>query len=208
LDNRIEKTVRYYDKLAPKYDRQYKSYLEHTHGKLLSRISLSVEDRILDSSAGTGLLAESLLDQYGSFQKLVLNDPSHKMLEKAKSRLNGHPDIEYHHKEAEELDFETESFDQVICLNAFHYYSDQHRVLNHFERILKPGGTLWIQDWNRTGAFVIANKLIGWLSPENINTRTREELFDMLEMRGFSIESEDAWGYRWWNFCFLKAVRG
>jgi hypothetical protein len=29
----------------------------------------------------------------------------------------------------------------------------------------------------------------------------------MLEMRGFSIEAEDTWGYRWWNFCFLKAVK-
>lgn len=199
-------TVHYYDKLANKYDKQYQSYLRHTHEKLLSKLELSSTDEILDCSAGTGLLAQEIIDKFGIPHRLVLNDPSPKMQERAKYRLRYEKDVEFTSHFSEELPFEDGSFTQVICLNSFHYYTHQQRVIKNFNKVLKPGGTLWMLDWNRTGSFKITNKFIDWLSPENINSRTLDELKSMLSDQNFEVIDEDTWGYRWWNFLFVRAV--
>ncbi|MCG2586940.1 class I SAM-dependent methyltransferase [Rhodohalobacter sulfatireducens] len=204
MNSAAKNTVRYYDKLANRYDKQYQTYLNHTHEKLLDKIELSPEDEVLDCSAGTGLLAHEIMEKFGSFKRLVLNDPAPNMQERAKYRLRYAKDVEFTSHFTEELPFENETFTQIICLNSFHYYTDQDRVLKNFSRILKPGGTLWMLDWNRTGSFKIANKFIDWLSPENINSRTLPELKSLLADHEFDVVDEDTWGYRWWNFLFVR----
>jgi ubiquinone/menaquinone biosynthesis C-methylase UbiE len=149
-------------------------------------------------------LAEEIIKKYGPFQKLVLNDPADQMLSVAKSRLKNFPDIHFTGNFAEDLEHPDNSFSKIICLNSFHYYVDQPVVLSHFKRMLKPGGTLWIQDWNRVGGFRIANKLIDWLSPENINTRTLDEMKKLLTDSGFTVTEDDFWRFRWWNFFFIN----
>lgn len=171
---------------------------------MLENLEVSPEDSILDSSAGTGLLAEQIISNTGSFKRLVLNDPAKKMLSVAKSRLSRYDDISYTSYFAEEFHQIEDSFTQIICLNSFHYYVDQQQVLNHYKNLLDPDGFLWILDWNRVGTFRVASKLIDWLSPENINTRTLTEMKKMLNQTGFTVESEDEWGFRWWNFMYLK----
>jgi ubiquinone/menaquinone biosynthesis C-methylase UbiE len=140
----------------------------------------------------------------GPFQRLVLNDPSEKMLEQARYRLRKEKSVEYGTFFAEELDNLQGTFDHILCLNSFHYYVDQPLALSHMRNLLKPGGTLWLQDWNRSGFFTIPNKLIGWLSPEHINTRSLPELKALMNSAGFSIEQQDEWNYRWWKFLFVE----
>lgn len=174
---------------------------------MLSKLELSHSDEILDSSAGTGLLAQEILDQFGPFARFVLNDPSPKMQERAKYRLRYQDGIEFTSHYAEMLPFEEDSFSQIICLNSFHYYTNQSQVLENFSRLLAPGGTLWMLDWNRTGSFKIANKLIDWLSPENINSRTLSELKSLLRNDDFKVREENTWSYKWWNFLFVRCKR-
>lgn len=171
---------------------------------MLNRIDLSPQDHILDASAGTGILAEEIINLAGPFDYLLLNDPSDKMLSLAKEKISGQANVKFTTHFAEDLDKINASFSQIICLNSFHYYVDQPLVLTHFRKLLRTDGTLWILDWNRVGSFKVANKLIDWLSPEHINTRTLNELKEMLQQADFTIEDEDTWGFRWWNFMFLK----
>lgn len=204
MNSDAKDTVHYHDKLADRYDKQYQSYLRHTHKKLLGELELSQNDEVLDDSAGTGLLAREILNSFGPFNRLVLNDPSPKMQERAKYRLRYEKEVEFTSYYSEDLPFDKNSFSQIICLNSFHYYTNQNRVLENFSRILKPDGTLWMLDWNRTGSFKIANKLIGWFTPQNINTRTLPELKSLLMDNDFDVIEEDTWGYRWWNFLFVR----
>lgn len=204
MNSGAKNTVHHFDKLADRYDKQYQSYLRHTHKKLIGELELSQNDEVLDTSAGTGLLAREILDIFGSFNRLVLNDPSPKMQERAKYRLRYEKEVEFTSHFSEELPFEDNSFTQVICLNSFHNYTNQERVLENFHRVLKPDGNLWMLDWNRTGSFIITNKFIDWLSPENINSRTLDELKSLLSYQNFEVIEEDTWGYRWWNFLFVR----
>jgi ubiquinone/menaquinone biosynthesis C-methylase UbiE len=154
-------------------------------------------------SCGTGILAEAILNKYGPFRRLVVNDPSPKMLEQTKYKLR-YEEAEFTSHFSEQLPYPDHSFSQIICLNSFHYYTDQKTVLKHFRRLLKPGGTLWLQDWNRTGWFVIVNQFINLMSPENINTRSSKEISSLAEECGFTIQEKDQWSFRWWKFYFMR----
>jgi ubiquinone/menaquinone biosynthesis C-methylase UbiE len=130
------------------------------------------------------------------------------MLSVAKKRLNEkNRDIAYTNYFAEELyKLLPYQFDHLICLNSFHYYEDQAKVLANFKKLLKPKGSLWLLDWNRTGFFVINSRLIDWFSPMNISTRTLDEMGALLNTRNFSVDEKDTWGFRLWNFFYLKAT--
>ena len=171
----------------------------------MGKLKLDGRD-VLDLSAGTGILAESLLETCGKPARFVLNDPADQMLEIARERLKHIPDIEYCGHYAENLDRLQGSFDHIICLNSFRYFVDQPLVLDHIRVLLKPGGTLWMQDWNRRGLFRVAIRLIDLLSPEHIDTRSVREMETLLHQRSLTIEEKKTWRFRWWNFFFLKGV--
>ena len=205
---KAKQTANYYNNQSQKYDRIYNSYLGHTHQYLLDQLDLQAGESVLDCSAGTGILAGEMLHRF-DIKKLILNDPANKMLNIARDRLKfAKTEIAYTNYFAEELDqLLPKKFDHIICLNSFHYYVDQERVLYNVHQLLKSGGTLWLLDWNRTGFFILSNKLIDWFSSMNINTRSLAEIKSLLKFSDFSIEDENNWRFRLWNFFYLKATK-
>lgn len=204
IKTKAQKNTETFDKLADRYDRVYRSYLRHTHQKMMQKVSLKKDDHILDVSAGTGILADGILSKYGPFKRLVLNDPSRGMLEQAKYRLRYHKEVEYTSDFSEDLTFREDEFTKIICLNSFRLYTDHPAVLSHFRRMLKSGGHLYILSWNRTGFFRFLNWMITILSNQEMNTRTLAEMKQMLGEAGFEILEEEAWRFRWWKFFFVK----
>lgn len=206
-DQKIRKTVDYYDRLSGKYDSGYSAYLKHTHASLLPHLDINADDNILDVSGGTGLLALQLIESGVTFKKLILNDPSEGMLNVAKERLSSIENIEFTNHTAEEIPFDNGRFDMIICLNSFHYYSDHEAVMENFYRVLKPGGTLYVQDWNLEGWFYLPNAIISTLSPENINSVSVDKMKLLLTDYGFTVSDDDTWWFRFWKFFRVKAVK-
>ncbi len=203
--SKAQKTVRYYNKRSKNYDSKYSAYLAHTHSKFIHGFNTNLEDRVLDVSAGTGILASELIQRGFPFSELVLNEPSKGMQHKARQRVGRYPKIRFTGYLAEELPFNDHSFDRIISLNSFHYYTHHKKVLNHIKRILKPGGSLYIQDWNLSGYFYIPNTLIQWFSSEHINTVSLSEMQTNLRSYGFFIQDDEEWRFRFWKFYWIHA---
>jgi ubiquinone/menaquinone biosynthesis C-methylase UbiE len=163
---------------------------------------------VLDCSAGTGILATEIFERF-DVGRLHLNDPAADMLNVAKQKLTGiSQGITYSNFYAEELhQMLPDQFDHLICLNSFHYYVDQARMISNAYKLLSPGGTLWLLDWNRKGFFIINSRLIDWFSSMNIQTRTLEETECMLKEHGFTTSGQEEWRFRLWNFFSLRATK-
>jgi len=192
-----------FDRLADEYESRWGQYLNHTHQKFLSQLHLDKNDIVLDMSCGTGLLAHHLIKRGDRFQELILNDISKKLQAHAKKRLNGRDDVHFTSFPAESLDFPAETFDKIFCLNAFHNYSQQSRILNNCYHILKPGGHFYMLDWNRSGWFRFVNMLIKLRTPEFIHTYSRQEMKQELTNHSFSIIFDEEWNFNFWKFFFL-----
>lgn len=191
---------------AEDYEKRWDTYLAHTHRKFLGLIETEQNDVLLDLSGGTGLLAQELLEEKFPFSKLVINDPSPRMMEIAQNRLPEDNRLEYSHHRAEEIEKDV-LFDRIFCLNAFHNYEKQQRVLGAISDHLNPAGRFYLLDWNREGYFRIINKIIDWSTSEVINTRSILECKKLLLDSGFEIKRSDRWHWRYWKFQFIEAQK-
>ncbi len=58
--------------------------------------------------------------------------------------------------DCENLPFDKNTFDAIICSNSFHHYPNPQKFFDSVKRVLRPGGRLILQDYT-------APKLILWL---------------------------------------------
>ncbi|WP_421773464.1 class I SAM-dependent methyltransferase [Gracilimonas sp.] len=201
------KTADSYNALAPEYDVRWKGYIENTHQKLLNLLEINPSDRVLDISAGTGYLAKYLQKNGWEFDQFVLNDISSEMLGKAQEKVGSDGRYGFTEYRAEQMGFESNSFDRVISMNAFHNYSDQGAVIREVYRVLKPGGSFYMLDWNKQGFFRPVNYLINVFTTETIQTVSLGEAEKLLRLYGFCIHQKDYWYYRYWNLFLICATK-
>ena len=192
---------------AANYERRWKKYLVHTHEAFLDRVRTTPHDRILDASGGTGLLARMLIERGYPFHDFIVNDPSDQQLNIARDRLAGMPRLDFSSFKAEQLPYEKGRFHRIFCLNSFHFYQDQQKVLDRFFHMLKSGGSLYVLDWNRTGWFKMVNRVIDWYSSEFINTRSLPELEEMFRLTGYNINESESWNWKYWKFLFIQGSK-
>lgn len=193
--------------IAEDYEKRWEEYLDHTHIRFLEELETSADDIILDPSCGTGLLAKRMIESDLPFSKLVLNDLNPGMQRKASERFKDHPHISFTQQPVQQLDFEANSFTKILCLNAFHNYSEQQKVIKRFWDIIQPGGHLYLLDWNNSGLFRPINWMIKQWAPEFINTKSLQKVLEMLDNSGFEIQDKKEWYYRYWKFCFVRASK-
>ncbi|HEX6982483.1 MAG TPA: class I SAM-dependent methyltransferase [Balneolaceae bacterium] len=200
-------TAKSYDKIAEKYEQQWAAYLKHTHHALFTELITESDDVILDVSCGTGLLAKYLVEYNFPFKKLILNDISPKMQQKAKQRLGDHPDVIFTQQDASKLRLDGFEINKILCLSAFHNYENQLKALQRFFDLLQPEGRLYLLDWNSTGWFRPVNWLIKRWVPEIINTQSLQETELLLEQAGFKTTRKMAWRFRYWKLFFVEAEK-
>ena len=98
---------------------------------------------VADLGCGTGQLSETIAPHVW---RVVAVDGSADMLDAARTRLHGLPNVDIRQGDLEALPLETEALDAAMLSLVLHYSPDPARALAEVARVLRPGGRLLIVD--------------------------------------------------------------
>ena len=101
--------------------------------------------KILDVATGTGDFIHTLMKALKDFRCFIGIDVLEKDLESAKKRFRGKP-VRLMRMNAESLRFDNNSFDTVCMAYSLHHLDRVDKVLAEMYRVLKPSGSLVIQE--------------------------------------------------------------
>lgn len=152
----------------------YDAYLvplifEEFANDLAERAAALEPAKILETAAGSGVVARALTSHLSSEAHYTVTDLNQPMLDHAASKHEPDSRVCWQQADALNLPFDDESFDAVVCQFGVMFYPD--RVAGYAEalRVLKPGGTLLFNVWGpiRSNEFAdIAAKVIASVFPD------------------------------------------
>jgi len=149
--------------------------------------------RVLDVATGEGGFVRILAKSLKSYAEIVGVDASEHNIETARTTFN-QENIQFMPMDAEQLDFENESFDTVSISASLHHLANLREVLAEMKRVLKPGGHFIIAEMHRDGqteAQLTVVYLHHWkaevdseLGALHNSTLARQELVDYMDNLG------------------------
>lgn len=138
-----------FDRAAATYDSVGPRFFAHFGERLVERTRIREGATVLDVAAGRGAVLYQAARQAGPLGRVVGTDLSAEMTQKtaAEIRNGGWHNAEMLQMDAEELRFDNDSFDSVLCGFSIWFFPRPHRALAEFFRVLKPGGQLGLTTW-------------------------------------------------------------
>lgn len=148
-------SIKYFDKEAEDYNRSYEGkYCEKMYFEVLNKLRGQIFSNILDVGCGTGSLLSLVLNEYNDVKAYGV-DISGGMIKKAADILKDNAELVV--GDAENIPWEDNMFDIIVCNASFHHYSQPDKVLNEMRRVLRTEGILIISDpwWPNPIRFIL-----------------------------------------------------
>src|SRR5260370_27594142 len=122
---------------------------------LIDAAGVKPGQHVLDVGCGTGYFARLLAEAVGNDGLVVGVDASPEMIRYASDRARRTTNCQFQLGTAEALSFPAEHFDVVVSSLFMHHLPDdlQLAAVSEMRRVLRPGGTLLIQDAHVPRAF-------------------------------------------------------
>lgn len=141
---------------------------------------------IVDLGTGPGLLSielNKLLPQV----KIIGVDPSSEMLKIARKNADeaGMSNYETRLGKAEEIPIESNSVDLVVTQSSLHEWENPQKGFSEIFRVLKPGGSLILKDYNREWLSKWKRNLFKFFNHLEMFKFTFNEVVDLLREAGF-----------------------
>lgn len=114
-------------------------------GPVADAAGVQTGQRVLDVACGTGVLARTVADRVGPAGAVVGLDVNAGMLAVAERQA---PHIRWEAGPAEEIPFDTDSFDAVVSQFGLMFFEDKCAALTEMARVLRPGGRLAVAVWD------------------------------------------------------------
>lgn len=205
--SRVQDGVRReYRVLAPVYERIWARYLRVSINRTLARVPLWAGARVLDLGCGTGLLLARIRGRQPDVE-LEGIELSPAMLARARERLG--PSVGLALGSAQGLPHPDDHVDVVTCSSVLHDIAHDHAaVLREWLRVLRPGGTIVITDWDPehwgTRLRLLALALIG----RRPQVHTPHEIADLLAAAGVSRLSRETYTAGGWGLWTVAGING
>lgn len=131
----------------------YQQYLvplifESYAADLVRRVVSLAPARVLEIAAGTGVVTRELASNLPEDVAIVATDLNQPMLDLAGAVGTRRP-VEWRVADALNLPFADGAFDVVVCQFGVMFFPDKPKALAQARRVLRPGGTLLFNVWDR-----------------------------------------------------------
>ncbi|MSU75591.1 MAG: class I SAM-dependent methyltransferase [Candidatus Magasanikbacteria bacterium] len=158
--------------------------------------------RFLDVACGTGEIIYRLAREFPETQFDGV-DFTTGMIKKAQEKTRALHNVSFQEADVAILPFPDNSFDVILCSDAFHHLPQPEIVLKEVNRILKKGGLFLLVDPACEGLFprLIFNNLFKWIEHAHHYYR-RTELRKLFARHGFKVT--DIFTYYFQNFLVSK----
>lgn len=113
--------------------------------RLVAAAHLGGNERVLDIATGPGYIAEAFA---GAAREVIGVDLTDAMLAIARERTSrrGVANVSFRAADAQDLPFEDEYFDVVVCRLALHHFQKPLPVLREMTRVCRFDGTVLVED--------------------------------------------------------------
>jgi SAM-dependent methyltransferase len=115
---------------------------------LAVRVAPLGAQRVLELAAGTGVVTRHLARVLDPRASLVATDLNPQMIEEAKRRGTDRV-VDWQVADALALPFDDDSFDLVVCQFGAMFFPDKGQAWTEARRVLRPGGRLVFNVWDR-----------------------------------------------------------
>jgi ubiquinone/menaquinone biosynthesis C-methylase UbiE len=119
--------------------------MEHHHlditKKTLGLMDLGADDRVFDLGCGSGWATRLLAP---SCKEILGVDVSDEMIRQAQQASKDFVNVKYLQGSAQKIPCADNSFDKMLSVESFYYYSDQEAALDEIFRAMAPGGRIFV----------------------------------------------------------------
>ncbi|MFW6140601.1 MAG: class I SAM-dependent methyltransferase [Acidobacteriota bacterium] len=121
--------------------------------ELIEACGIDEDSTVLDVGSGVGITACILAEEYGC--EVIGVDLSEMMVKRAQERAqrkNVEDKVEFKIGDAQNLLFEDDTFDAVMCESVVAFPKDKQKVVQEYARVTKPGGRVGMNEvtWLKT----------------------------------------------------------
>jgi SAM-dependent methyltransferase len=150
---------------------------------LARRVAVLAPMRVLETAAGTGVVTRACAGALPAHAEIVATDLNAPMLDRAAAVGTLRP-VQWQPADAMQLPFDDASFDIVVCQFGVMFFPDKALAFSQARRVLRPGGVLLFNVWDRIEANEFAHCVTTTLAalypadPPRFMVRTPHGYFD------------------------------
>jgi ubiquinone/menaquinone biosynthesis C-methylase UbiE len=126
----------------------FEPYAADLASRLASRKPVRKLARVLEIAAGTGAVTRRLASALPEDVSIVATDLNQPMLDMAAEMGTSRP-VEWRPADAMQLPFDEGTFDAVVCQFGVMFFPDKPKAFSEARRVLRPGGVLLFNVWDR-----------------------------------------------------------
>lgn len=126
----------------------FEPYAADLARRLTSRKATRKLSRVLEIAAGTGVVTRRMASTLPADVSIVATDLNQPMLDTAAEMGTSRP-VEWRAADAMQLPFEEGAFDAVVCQFGAMFFPDKAKAFSEARRVLRPGGVLLFNVWDR-----------------------------------------------------------
>lgn len=213
-----------FNNVSREYDSKVLRFFTESANHLVSMLHLRGNERVIDIATGTGNAALAIAAHLPQGDVTGI-DFSSGMLEQARQKaiLQNVQNVKFIEMDMQAMEFTTAWFDVAICAFGIFFVDDMDTQLAHMAKMVKPGGTIAICNFQEDYFYPLRDLLIKKLKNYNIQQPSQvwtriandagcKELFKKAEIHNIHVEQKNM-GYflsserEWWDVIWNAGFR-